>query len=181
MTRSRLALAAVAVVVVLALWLWTRQAPVPPPAVARVAPSTTTTRPAQAPIASPPPTTTPSTTRPAAPPATLPPPRVRAPSIIERQRPVHWRLQAEQAIDHRIEEAGLQGRVTPLDRARLLIALARMRRTTRREGRIPPGVSAMMDERHARIKASADDLFRDKLGIGVDEFIASENVPPSPR
>jgi hypothetical protein len=83
---------------------------------------------------------------------------------------------ARAAVDAWVEAAGLAGEVGTREREALVAALARVR------------VSSRWTQRHARARGEreashrtalvdADELFRETLGVGVAQFVASLAPP----
>jgi hypothetical protein len=95
--------------------------------------------------------------------ATTPPPAARLPA--------GWRATVGAALDAVTPPGRTLGET---DRRALMDALARIRLTAGRRGRTRnPAVAA----KHARLVQDADQLFRDKLGMGVGEFMARLGAP----
>jgi hypothetical protein len=89
--------------------------------------------------------------------------------------PTHVARAIERALDRHIETAGLAGRVSPADRAALRDALVAMRRASlraRRRSRDPA-----WQAEQSRALVAADRLFREKLGVGLAEFVADAGPP----
>jgi hypothetical protein len=85
--------------------------------------------------------------------------------------PAQWRTTVGAALEAVTPPGRMLG---PADRQELLDALARIRLTAGRRGRTANAAAAA---KHARLVQDADRLFRDKLGMGVGEFMARLGAP----
>ena len=79
------------------------------------------------------------------------------------------------ALDRRIAEAG-RGTLDDAERDTLVATLARVRRSSHWRQRLPADHHALQGK-HERILLEADQLFRERLGIGIAEFVALESAP----
>jgi hypothetical protein len=89
--------------------------------------------------------------------------------------PAHVTRAIEEAIDRHIEAIGLVGHVAASDRAALRDALLDVRRAStrvRRRSRDP-----QWQAEQSRVLVAADRMFRDKLGVGLSEFMADAGPP----
>jgi hypothetical protein len=80
------------------------------------------------------------------------------------------------ALDRRIAETGRGGTLDDRERDTLVSALARVRRSSHWRQRLPADNQALQ-AKHERILLEADQLFRERLGIGIAEFVAIESAP----
>jgi hypothetical protein len=80
------------------------------------------------------------------------------------------------ALDRRIAEAGRGATLNEVDRDALVATLARVRRSSHWRQRLPADNQALQGK-HERILLEADQLFRERLGIGIAEFVALESAP----
>jgi hypothetical protein len=80
------------------------------------------------------------------------------------------------ALDRRIAEAGRGGTLDDAERDTLVATLARVRRSSHWRQRLPADHHAVQGK-HERILLEADHLFRERLGIGIAEFVALESAP----
>ena len=81
----------------------------------------------------------------------------------------------DEAIDRHIDALGRVGEVDASDRAALRDALLEVRRAStraRRRSRDP-----MWQAEQSRVLVAADRVFRDKLGVGLSEFMADAGPP----
>jgi hypothetical protein len=115
------------------------------------------------------------------PPDPLQPPADPAP--IEPRPNRGWRDMVEGAISRRLAETGGGDRITDLDRTRLVATLARIRLAARRRERGRPA-HPLIAARRQQMMADAERLFRDQLGIGIQEFldtyVAQAEPDPTP-
>jgi hypothetical protein len=81
-----------------------------------------------------------------------------------------------EAIDGYVAEHRLAGTVTLRDRRQLIAALGRLRRSARRTERARV-VTPRIERRHLEIVTETDRIFREKLGVGVSDFIAEMSAP----
>jgi len=96
------------------------------------------------------------------------------PSAGTTTEPAHVTRAIEEAIDRHIEAVGL-GHVAASDRAALRDALLAVRRAStraRRRGRDP-----QWQAEQSRMLVAADRMFRDKLGVGLSEFMTDAGPP----
>ena len=87
--------------------------------------------------------------------------------------PPRTRASVHDAIDRYVTAAALEARVTKADRRLLIQTIAQVRRSARRIRRA--GVEKWLAEaHHRRVVLEANNLFRAKLGVTLDEFIATQ-------
>ena len=101
-----------------------------------------------------------------------PPPGPAAPAVATPSAATHA---IDEALDRQIEAVGLVGKVDASDRAALRDALLDVRRAStraRRRSRDP-----MWQAEQSRVLVAADRVFRDKLGVGLSEFMADAGPP----
>jgi len=97
------------------------------------------------------------------------------PSAGATAEPAHVTRAIEEAIDRHIEAVGLVGHVAASDRAALRDALVDVRRAStraRRRSRDP-----QWQAEQSRMLVAADRMFRDKLGVGLSEFMTDAGPP----
>jgi type IV secretory pathway VirB10-like protein len=105
-----------------------------------------------------------------------PPPSHSASSSPGPRFPRRWRKLARSALDSSIADAGLDAEVSEADRQELMTALASVRKSSRSLQRMTEPNHRLQAE-HERILVESDRLFRDKLGLGVAQFIAAQSPP----
>ena len=89
--------------------------------------------------------------------------------------PSHVTRAIDQAIDRHIEALGRGGEVDAADRAELRTALLDVRRASTRARR--RSRDAMWQAEQSRVLVAADRVFREKLGVGLSEFMADAGPP----
>jgi hypothetical protein len=81
----------------------------------------------------------------------------------------------DQASDRHVEALGRGGEVGASDRAALRDALLDVRRASTRARR--RSRDAMWQAEQSRVLVAADRVFREKLGVGLSEFMADAGPP----
>jgi hypothetical protein len=99
------------------------------------------------------------------------PPRARrtTPAAQQPRLPRAFRENARTALDRHIAQAGLQ--LGEADRQQLLSELARFWRSARIRERLPLSARPQLERRTQQLR-DADQIFRQKLGIGLTQFVA---------
>jgi hypothetical protein len=85
-----------------------------------------------------------------------------------------WEATVRAALEERLAAEGLADRLGPADREALLAALVGVRRASLAARR--RGHDHAWQVAQSRALIEADRLFRDKLGIGISEFIAEQSA-----
>ena len=84
--------------------------------------------------------------------------------------PPHVARAIERALDRHVDTTGPAGHLTPADRLALRDALVTMRRASVRARR--RSRDSQWQAEQSRALVAADRLFREKLGVGLADFIA---------
>jgi hypothetical protein len=89
--------------------------------------------------------------------------------------PEHVTRAIEEALDRHIEAVGRGGQLDDADRAALRDALLEVRRASTRARR--RGRDHSWQAEQTRVLVAADRVFRDKLGVGLSDFMADAGPP----
>jgi len=103
-------------------------------------------------------------------------PRAQGGAPAEARLPKRIEAQARRAVDRYLDEAGLGDSVGEAERAALVAALGQVRSSSRwMQHHVRPRPATEVRRRDALLEA--DRVFRETLGIGVGEFVASLSPP----